>query len=88
MLPLLVILLMMGMRYDEIKDVQNKPERIMISEVMAKNLSGLQDVDGDYSDWIEIHNATGETLNLAGYGLNHRNRLGDLRILKLRNLPI
>lgn len=70
MFPLLVILLMMGMRYDEIKDVQNKPERIMISEVMAKNLSGLQDVDGDYSDWIEIHNATGETLNLAGYGLS------------------
>ena len=36
---------------------------------MAVNDSGLKDVDGDYSDWIEIHNPTPATINLGGWYL-------------------
>ena len=36
----------------------------VISEFMAVNHSTLQDADGDYSDWIEIHNPTTAPVNL------------------------
>ena len=40
-----------------------------ISEFLAINDSGLQDEDGDSSDWIEIHNPDAADLNLAGWFL-------------------
>ncbi|MBN1588781.1 MAG: CotH kinase family protein [Pirellulales bacterium] len=42
---------------------------VVISEFMAKNESTLQDVDGDYSDWIELHNTTAAPVDLAGWHL-------------------
>jgi hypothetical protein len=41
----------------------------VISEFMAINQSTLQDGDGTYSDWIEIHNPGDAPLNLAGWSL-------------------
>ena len=41
----------------------------LISEFMAANKSALADVDGTYSDWIEIWNPDPTSVNLAGYGL-------------------
>ncbi|MHA1567545.1 MAG: CotH kinase family protein, partial [Alphaproteobacteria bacterium] len=43
-----------------------------ISEFMAVNLGFLTDEDGDYSDWIEIHNPTGESVSLAGWHVTDR----------------
>jgi hypothetical protein len=40
-----------------------------ISELMAANTVTLRDEDRDTSDWIEIVNATGEPVDLAGYHL-------------------
>jgi CotH kinase protein/Lamin Tail Domain/Chitobiase/beta-hexosaminidase C-terminal domain len=40
-----------------------------ISEFMADNQHGLKDDDGERSGWIEIYNAGGATLNLAGWFL-------------------
>jgi hypothetical protein len=40
-----------------------------ISEFMAANDSWLADEDGDFSDWIEIHNPDGAAVSLAGYHL-------------------
>lgn len=46
---------------------------VYISEYMALNKSAVIDEDGDFSDWIEITNPTGSTLNLNGYGLSDDN---------------
>lgn len=40
-----------------------------ISEFMASNRSTLLDEDGQYSDWIEIHNPTDSPLSLEGWFL-------------------
>jgi hypothetical protein len=36
---------------------------------MAANDTTLQDEDGDFSDWIEIHNSGNSILNLDGWYL-------------------
>ena len=41
----------------------------VISEFMALNDTFLTDVDGQYSDWIELHNPTPSPVNLDGYFL-------------------
>src|SRR5436190_13605553 len=43
--------------------------QVEITEFMASNSHGLRDQDGDYSDWIELHNAGTNTVNLAGWFL-------------------
>lgn len=43
--------------------------RIQLSEVMAKNNGTLADNDGEYPDWIEIHNASDQAVSLKNYGL-------------------
>lgn len=42
----------------------------IISEFMASNDAGLADEDGDFSDWIEIHNPDATAVNLDGYFLS------------------
>lgn len=41
----------------------------VISEFAAANRSGLKDEDGEFSDWIEIHNPDAVALSLDGYRL-------------------
>ena len=41
----------------------------LISEFQAANASTLADEDGDFSDWIEIHNPTAEAVDLSGWHL-------------------
>ena len=42
---------------------------LVISEFMAANSSTLVDEDGEYSDWLEIHNPTDERVQLEGWSL-------------------
>ncbi len=42
---------------------------VRISEFMAVNETGLDDEDRDESDWIEIHNAGADTVDLMGWYL-------------------
>jgi hypothetical protein len=42
---------------------------LVISEFMASNTAGLEDEDGDASDWIEIHNRTPEPVSLWQWAL-------------------
>lgn len=70
MIPLFLIGMLSYVQYAEMDQEQVVTESIVISEVMAKNLSGIQDAEGDYSDWIEIYNATENPINLKGYGLS------------------
>ncbi|YCM42966.1 CotH kinase family protein [Verrucomicrobiaceae bacterium 227] len=41
----------------------------LITEFVAGNTKGLQDEDGEFSDWIEIHNRNPFDLSLAGWHL-------------------
>ncbi|NQU25444.1 MAG: CotH kinase family protein, partial [Candidatus Nealsonbacteria bacterium] len=45
---------------------------LLITEFMAVNESTLADVDGDFSDWIEIHNPTAAAINLDGWYLTDK----------------
>ncbi|MCC6231842.1 MAG: CotH kinase family protein, partial [Verrucomicrobiales bacterium] len=40
-----------------------------ITEFQTSNEAGLADADGDFPDWIEIHNPDGVPVSLAGYSL-------------------
>src|SRR4029079_11297457 len=49
---------------------------IVISEFMASNSASFPDSDGRFTDWIELHNTTGATVNIGGYFLTDNE--GDL----------
>jgi len=42
---------------------------LVISEFLADNSRVFPDENGEYSDWIEIHNPTPSPINLGGYVL-------------------
>jgi hypothetical protein len=42
---------------------------VVISEFMASNQTAWADDDGNYSDWIELHNAGNQPVNLNGWHL-------------------
>jgi hypothetical protein len=44
-------------------------DSVYISEFLANNASVLADEDGEYSDWIELHNPTSESVDLSGWSL-------------------
>lgn len=48
----------------------NVQAQVFINEIVASNIQGLQDEDGDYPDWIELFNASDSTVNLSGYGIS------------------
>jgi hypothetical protein len=43
--------------------------KLSINEIMVYNRNSIKDRDGDFSDWIEIHNQSEEEINLDGFGL-------------------
>lgn len=43
--------------------------QLVLNEMMSYNTSTVQDVDGDYSDWIELFNSGAEAINLADYAI-------------------
>lgn len=45
------------------------PQQVAISEFMADNDVVLEDVDGDRSDWIELHNFGTTSLDISGWAL-------------------
>lgn len=44
--------------------------KVVISELMSKNKATVMDADGDFPDWIELENLTGEDISLAGWTLS------------------
>ncbi len=46
-----------------------RPSEAVINEFVASNGTGLTDEDGDFSDWIEIHNPGRSGVNLSGWSL-------------------
>ena len=45
-------------------------QKIYISEFMASNSDTLEDSDGDNSDWIELFNASEDSVSLDGWFLS------------------
>lgn len=41
----------------------------VITEVVSSNSATIVDENGDFSDWIELHNPGGEPVDLTGWGL-------------------
>ncbi|MGF7138873.1 lamin tail domain-containing protein [Roseimarinus sediminis] len=55
--------------------------QVRINELMASNSSIIQDADGDFSDWIELYNPEGESLELEGWYLtDDRNQLHQWKL--------
>lgn len=50
---------------------------LRINEFLASNISTLNDADGDTSDWIELFNASADTLDLEGWCLTDDNTLPE-----------
>lgn len=52
---------------------QGQPEdsraaaQLRISEVMLRNKATLPDEDGDFSDWVELENISGDAVSLSGW---------------------
>jgi hypothetical protein len=53
---------------DLLRFYAGKPD-LLISEFMAENKSIRADGDGDFSDWIEIYNASDQVQSLEGWSL-------------------
>ena len=43
---------------------------VVINELMASNFNSIRDAQGGYDDWIELHNSSEHTINLAGMYLS------------------
>ncbi|MDA0811370.1 MAG: CotH kinase family protein [Verrucomicrobia bacterium] len=54
------------------QSVASGQSTVVISEFMASNQTSLIDGDGNYSDWIELHNFGAETVDLSGWFLTDR----------------
>ncbi len=54
---------------------------VIVNEYLASNDSILQDEDGDYSDWIELYNATDDPVSLLGWGLTDNESRPDKWLL-------
>ena len=58
---------------------------VRITEILAENLSGIRDEDGDVEDWIELQNRGTNAVNLAGWSLSNGDdpeawRFGDVSL--------
>ncbi|MDL2236194.1 lamin tail domain-containing protein, partial [Christensenellaceae bacterium OttesenSCG-928-L17] len=44
--------------------------QLRINEVMTSNKGAVPDETGSFPDWVEIHNPTGNDINVSGFGLS------------------
>lgn len=63
-----------GLPPDAASSPRYDPEGVMLSELMPQNRSTITDADGDFSDWIELHNGGSRPVSLEGYGLSDSER--------------
>jgi hypothetical protein len=56
-------------------DSTDNPPKLLLSEFLAANDSGLVDADGERTDWIELHNPNAFPLDLSDYALTQDRQL-------------
>lgn len=57
--------------------------QVVISEFMEKNRAVIQDEDGDFSDWIEIYNQSGEAVDISGWSISDKENKTGWRLPEL-----
>lgn len=50
--------------------VGHVPPRLVVNEIVASNVNGVQDDNGDHEDWVEIYNPGASTIDLSGMYLS------------------
>jgi len=53
-----------------LQSIGANPGTIVISEVMTDSIALFPDEDGEFSDWVELYNTGGSTVDLAGWYLS------------------
>jgi len=43
---------------------------LIINEFLSDNYAGLQDLEGNYNDWIELYNNSDQVINVLNFGLS------------------
>lgn len=66
---IIAALIVLGLRLPSETDTPAATS-VSISEVVASNVSTIADEDGDYSDWIELHNHGAQPIELDGHHLS------------------
>ena len=61
--------------------------QVVISEFMEKNRAVLRDEDGDFSDWIELYNQSGEPVSLAGWTISDKENKAGWTLPEVRLEP-
>ncbi|MGK0189997.1 MAG: hypothetical protein ACI9R3_005816 [Verrucomicrobiales bacterium] len=56
--------------YYRVVQIPGKWVPVVINEVMPNNTSTLADEDGEFTDWIELHNLGAEESDLTGFSLS------------------
>ncbi len=56
----------------ELKDRSHIYNSLFINEIMAKNDASIADPAGDYDDWVEIYNASSQSIDMEGMFLSDR----------------
>ncbi len=56
----------------ESSPAETEPCLIRITEIMIKNHATLRDEDGDFPDWIELHNESGQDILLENWSLSDK----------------
>ncbi len=49
---------------------QTATQSIVINEAVSSNVTTLEDADGDFEDWVELHNVGTTAVNLSGWGFS------------------
>ena len=62
-------------------------QNVSISELMAAGQEVLSDGDGDFPDWIELHNSGSTTVNLTGWHLTDDDALPKKWTFPAVNIP-
>lgn len=80
--------LMVAVAYLATPPASSVAATVEISEFMASNTKTLADQDGEYSDWIELHNLSGNSVNLEGWFLtDSTNQLAKWRFPSVELAP-
>lgn len=61
--------------------------QVVISEFMEKNRACLMDEDGDFSDWIELYNQSGEAVDLSGWTISDKENKSGWQLPELSLAP-